>query len=69
MANLAINGGPPVRNKPISKWPIFDEKEKNYLLKTLENGEWCRIAGEMNKEFEKKFSEFQDVKHTVTVYN
>jgi dTDP-4-amino-4,6-dideoxygalactose transaminase len=69
MANLAINGGTPVRTNPISKWPIFDEKEKDYLLKILETGIWCKIGGEMNNEFEKKFSEFQNVKYTVTVCN
>jgi dTDP-4-amino-4,6-dideoxygalactose transaminase len=69
MAKLAISGGVPVRKEPISSWPIFDEKEKKYLLKALENGQWGKTSGKLNEEFEKKYSAFQNAKHTITVCN
>lgn len=69
MSKLAINGGTPVRKEPISVWPIFDENEKKYLLNVLENRKWGKIAGKVNEEFESKFSEFQNAKHTITVCN
>jgi dTDP-4-amino-4,6-dideoxygalactose transaminase len=69
MAKLAINGGTPVRRDPISQWPIFDENEKNYLINVLESREWGKISGKMNGKFEEKFSQFQNVKHTITVCN
>ncbi len=69
MSKLAIKGGTPVRVKPISLWPIFDGKEKEYLLKVLESREWGKISGNINTEFEEKFSRFQDAKHAITVCN
>lgn len=69
MSKLAILGGTPVREKPISLWPIYDENEKNYLTKVLESHEWGKTSGKINEEFEKKYSQFQKVKHTITVCN
>ncbi|MEW6508552.1 MAG: DegT/DnrJ/EryC1/StrS family aminotransferase [Bacteroidota bacterium] len=69
MSVLAIKGGKPVREKPISPWPLFDDTEKKYLLDVLESRKWGKISGKMNEEFEKRFSEFQNAKHTITVCN
>ncbi len=69
MSKLAIKGGKPVREKPISYWPIFDDTEKKYLLNVLESREWGKISGNMNTEFEERFSQFQNAKHTITVCN
>ncbi|MDP4174542.1 MAG: DegT/DnrJ/EryC1/StrS family aminotransferase [Bacteroidota bacterium] len=69
MSKLAINGGIPVREKPIASWPIFDNKEKEYLLKAFESGEWGKLSGKMNDEFERQYSKFQQAKHTITVCN
>ncbi len=69
MAKLAINGGIPVREKPISTWPVFDETEKKYLIDVLESREWGKTSGRMNEIFEKKYSQFQNARHTITVCN
>ena len=69
MSKLAILGGTPVRKKPISPWPIYDENEKKYLIKVLKSREWGKTSGKINQEFEEKFSRFQKVKHAITVCN
>lgn len=59
-----ILGGEAVRKKPYPNWPIFDEKEKEFLLKALESGRWG-VGGKLQEEFEKKFAEFQDAKYAL----
>jgi len=44
MQTLAIKGGKPVRTKPFSAWPIFDQTEEKALLKVLHSGKWWRFA-------------------------
>ena len=69
MPKLAIKGGAPVREKPFTTWPLYDEREKELLLEALESREWGRMNGKMNDTFEEKFSQFQRVKHTTAVCN
>ena len=59
-----ILGGEAVRKKPFPKWPIFDEREKEFLLQALESGRWG-VGGKLQEEFEKKFADFQDAKHAL----
>ncbi|MEM3398968.1 MAG: DegT/DnrJ/EryC1/StrS family aminotransferase [Nitrososphaerota archaeon] len=59
-----ILGGEPVRKKPFPSWPIFDEKERELLLKVLESGRWG-VGGKLQEEFENKFAEFQDAKYAL----
>jgi dTDP-4-amino-4,6-dideoxygalactose transaminase len=40
MAKLAIQGGTPVRTEPFVRWPLFDQREKDALLTTLEGRKW-----------------------------
>lgn len=69
MSKLALNGGIPVRKAPISLWPVFDEKERKYLLDVLESREWGKLSGNVNKKFEESFAKFQDANYAVTVCN
>lgn len=68
MAKLAINGGKPIREKPFPSWPIFNEEEMKALKNVLESGAWG-IGGARKKEFEEKFSSYQDAKYGVAVTN
>ncbi|MBO3763065.1 MAG: DegT/DnrJ/EryC1/StrS family aminotransferase [Thermoproteota archaeon] len=68
MAKLAVNGGKPIREKPFPSWPIFDEEELNALKEVLESGVWG-IGGRKKKEFEDKFSSYQNAKYGVAVTN
>ncbi|MCK4374840.1 MAG: aminotransferase class I/II-fold pyridoxal phosphate-dependent enzyme, partial [Candidatus Brocadiae bacterium] len=67
MAELAINGGEPVRTKPWPAWPLFDEAEENALIEVLRSGRW--YYAEKVKEFEKEFAAFQDAGFAVAVCN
>lgn len=57
-----ILGGNPVRNKPYPSWPIFDDREKEFLIQALESGKWG-VGGRLQEEFEKRFAVFQHAKH------
>ena len=67
---LAINGGEPLRKKPWSKWPIFDETELKELEEVLKSGFWgggVGRSGPKEEEFEKKFSSYHGCKYGVLV--
>jgi len=66
---LAIKGGNPVRTRPFTKWPIFDEREEEALIEVLRSGCWGRISGKKNEEFEEKFSQFVGARYGVTCVN
>lgn len=68
MAKLAINGGRPLREKPFPSWPIFDENEERAVLEVLRSKQWG-IGGTKKKEFEEKFSSYQNAKYGVAVTN
>ncbi len=66
MANLAINGGTPVRTKPYPSWPTFDNRDLKTFEAVYRSGKWG-TGGSRVPKFEKRFAEFQDAKHGVCV--
>jgi len=44
MSTLALKGGTPVRTRPFTSWPVFDEAEEDALLGVLRSGKWWRFA-------------------------
>ena len=67
---LAINGGKPVRTKPVPPWPYFWEDEKKAVQEVLDSGRVnYAIGGVKGKEFEKKFADYVGTKHAVVVSN
>jgi dTDP-4-amino-4,6-dideoxygalactose transaminase len=68
MGKLAINNGKPLRKKSFSRWPIFDHNEIAALRKVINSGIWG-IGGMKIKEFEEKFSIYQQAKYSVAVMN
>lgn len=64
MAQLAINGGQPVRTKPFPAWPFWDEREREALSGVLESGKWW--YGEKVQAFEQAFAAYQDAKFGIT---
>jgi len=70
MAELAINGGTPAATDWVpTKWPIFDDKEKEALIDTLESGSWCSMGKPDGKvgQFEQAFAEYIGTKYTTCV--
>ena len=54
MAELAINGGTPVREKPFPKWPVWGEDEMDGIAEVIKSGKWGSLHGTKVKEFESK---------------
>ncbi|BFU77839.1 DegT/DnrJ/EryC1/StrS family aminotransferase [Arcobacter sp. 15-2] len=76
MNKLAINGGTKVRTKKLPKYNSMGEKEIDAVTKVMKNGvlskfigAWCDdfYGGEKVQEFEKKWSQKFDAKHTISV--
>lgn len=61
MGKLAINGGEPARKKPFTGWPIWDNTEKEALLRVLESGKWGCLNGSEVKTFESEFAAYHNV--------
>jgi dTDP-4-amino-4,6-dideoxygalactose transaminase len=68
MANLAINGGTPLRTTPYPVWPRYDESEKKALLEVLESQQWGTL-GPAALSFEKEFAHYIGSTRALTVCN
>jgi dTDP-4-amino-4,6-dideoxygalactose transaminase len=64
---LALLGGKPIRTRPFTSWPIFDERERAQLLDVLGSGSWGGYPSPNRKasEFAARFAEFQGVRYVV----
>ena len=40
MAQLALNGGTPLRTAPFPKWPIVDQRDEEMVLEVVRSGNW-----------------------------
>ena len=76
MANLAINGGTPVRSKLFPPYNTIGDNEKEAVLKVLESGNLSQFLGAWHKDFyggpnvqqlEKNWSVVFNSKHAITV--
>ena len=66
MANLAINGGTPVRTEPYPSWPTFDDNDLKSFETIYRSGVWG-TNGSRVPEFEERFAQFQGAKYGVCV--
>jgi Predicted pyridoxal phosphate-dependent enzyme apparently involved in regulation of cell wall biogenesis len=68
MSKLAIKGGTPVRTKPFTQWPIWDESDIKAVEDVVRSGDWFRISGgRCARKFEKAFAEYQGAKYGLAV--
>jgi dTDP-4-amino-4,6-dideoxygalactose transaminase len=67
--SLALLGGSPVRTRPFTRWPVFDNREEQRLIETLRSGKWGRVQGTQVAEFERRFAALHDAEHCVAVVN
>nr|HQH71347.1 DegT/DnrJ/EryC1/StrS family aminotransferase [bacterium] len=68
MAHLAIRGGTPVRTEPFHPWPVYDDRDKQALIRELEAGQWG-IGSPSIDAFEKRFAEFCQARYAVACTN
>jgi dTDP-4-amino-4,6-dideoxygalactose transaminase len=68
MAQLAVNGGTPLRTKPWPAWPQFDQREKENLARVVESGNWGGFPSPnvVGGEFAQKFAQYHGAKHGIT---
>lgn len=66
---LALLGGPPVRTRPFTSWPIFGKAEEKRLVRTLRSGKWGRLHGDEVAQFEKRFAAMHGCEHGIAVVN
>jgi dTDP-4-amino-4,6-dideoxygalactose transaminase len=69
MSKLAIQGGAPIRTRPFSEWPQFDERESTALQNVLESRKWTSSphAGELlpAETFAQRFAAYHDTQYAV----
>ncbi|RJP20322.1 MAG: DegT/DnrJ/EryC1/StrS family aminotransferase [Candidatus Omnitrophota bacterium] len=68
MAQLAIHGGNPVRSEPFHRWPVFDTRDKQALMETLESGKWG-IGAKVTERFEQHFADYCGAQFAVSCTN
>jgi len=69
MSELALLGGPKVKQKPFPDWPQYDENERRALNEVLESRIWWRTPGTRTLEFEQGFAKFHGARHGIAVTN
>ncbi|MGH9840117.1 MAG: DegT/DnrJ/EryC1/StrS family aminotransferase [Blastocatellia bacterium] len=71
MHKLALRGGVPVRTRPFTAWPIYDEREARGLQRVLESRNWggYPCPNELGREFARKFAEAHGAQYGVAVAN
>jgi len=65
----AIEGGKPIRSKPISAFPKFTNEEIEAVVEVLKSGKLTTLVGEVTRKFEEEFAKFHGVKHAIAVSN
>ncbi|NDL58230.1 DegT/DnrJ/EryC1/StrS family aminotransferase [Phytoactinopolyspora mesophila] len=68
-AELAVNGGEPVRTAPFPRWPQSGDDEAKAVAAVLESGQWGSTHGDVVRTFEREFAGYQEAAHGVAVCN
>ncbi len=66
---LALEGGEPVIKESLPTWPQFDEETIEFAMESLRTGKVNYWTGELGREFERKWAEWNGVKHAITTTN
>jgi dTDP-4-amino-4,6-dideoxygalactose transaminase len=66
-SELAILGGKPLRDRPFTRWPIFDAAEREQLEDVLDSGNWGGFPSPNRKaqELARAFAKFQDARYAI----
>lgn len=71
MAELAINGGTPVRPQGYPAWPVWDQREIEAVTSVVRSGEWGGYPepGVHAAAFEERFAAYQGAAYGVLMVN
>ena len=64
-AELAVNGGSPIRTTPFPSWPQFDKTDEQALERVLHSGRWG--MGDRIDEFEAAFATYQEAEYCISL--
>jgi dTDP-4-amino-4,6-dideoxygalactose transaminase len=66
-SKLALLGGTPLRSRPFTRWPVFDESERAQLENVLTSGSWGGHPSPNRKarEFAARFAAFQGARFVI----
>ena len=62
---LAINGGPKVRERPYPPWPVLGDEDVGAVTDVLRSGKLTQLTGHHVAAFEEAFASWQGVNHCV----
>ncbi len=65
---LALLGGPPVREKPFPFWPDYGREEEEHLQEVLRSRKWGGYSPQV-EQFEKAFARLHGARHAVSCCN
>ena len=68
-AELAVEGGTPVRNSGFAPWPCFSAEEIAGVSEVLASGKVNYWTGEQGREFEREFAGFAGCTHAIALAN
>jgi len=66
---LAINGGPKVRERPFPPWPVLGEDDIEAVADVLRSGKLTQLTGGTVAAFEEAFAAWHGVQHCVATNN
>ncbi|HSR59027.1 MAG TPA: aminotransferase class I/II-fold pyridoxal phosphate-dependent enzyme, partial [Candidatus Binataceae bacterium] len=66
-SKLALLGGDPIRRRPFTRWPIFDERERSQLEDVLSSANWGGFPSPNRKaaEFAEAFARFEGARYVI----
>lgn len=64
-SDLAVNGGPKVRDKPFPPWPVLGDDDAAAVRDALRSGHLTQLTGPVVAEFENAFAGWNGVPHAV----
>ena len=65
----AILGGIPVRSTSYPAWPVWDEREREGLLRVLELGGWWQGSGDVAASMARRFAEYHGARFGLALTN
>lgn len=71
MAQLALNGGTPVRSERYPEWPVWDQREVDAVTAVVRSGRWGGFPepGPHAAAFARKFAEYHGARHGICMAN
>ena len=66
---LAINGGPKVRERPFPPWPVLGEDDVEAVAAVLRSGKLTQLTDDAVAAFEEAFAAWHGIRHCVATNN